>query len=409
MPDAMWLRAIWILLLAALFFRGKVLYVLLYTLVLTYFISRYTTSRGFAALHCTRQLNNDHAFVGEEIDVTVELSNPSRIPMVWVMASDETTHLLSVTSARKAVVSLGPRQKKSWTYKVAARRRGLHTVGPLHLEAGDAFGLSHLRGRAPVHSRLIVYPRVHALSELGLPSSLPFGEVQTNQRFFDDPAHTVGSRPYQTGDPYKSIHWKVSARTGELYVKEFQPTIAIDTMIFLNLNEEEYEVHLMEYYSELAIEAAASIAYALVKDRQSVGMVTNGRAVSPDEAQGPRPQRVDKPVFIQPRKGSGGVMEILEVLATVECAPSTSLPQLLIDTAPRLNWGATLILVTPVDSPRLIESLLRLRRRGFNLIVLIVGFDPVHKQYLHKPPAPGITFYHVQSPTSLEAMEMRAG
>ena len=164
-----------------------------------------------------------------------------------------------------------------------------------------------------------MYPRIHALEDLGLPSSLPFGEVQTPTRFFDDPAHTIGTRPYQAGDPYKSIHWKVSARAGELYVREYQPTIAVDAFIYLNLNEAEYELHLLEYYSELAIEAAASIGYALVRDRQSVGLVTNGAV----------PGQKDQTVFVQSRKGSGGLTEILEVLATIECVPSITLPQLL--------------------------------------------------------------------------------
>lgn len=68
-----------------------------------------------------------------------------------------------------------------------------------------------------------------------------------------------------------------------------------------------------------------------------------------------------------------------------------------------------MILITPVDSPRLIETVLRLCRQGFHLIVLIIGLDPVHKEYLHRPPAPGITFYHVQSPSELKTLQARAG
>lgn len=397
--DSLWRIGIWSLFIAALFLRGKVLYVMLYALVATYFLSRAMANRSFAGLQVTRELSADRAFVGERVDVTVSVTNTTRLPVVWLLANDEVTHLVNVVSPRRAVLSLSARETKRWTYGVVARRRGLHTFGPLHLEAGDAFGLAHLRGGSYLQSRLIVYPRIHALEELGLPSSLPFGEVQTSTRFFDDPAHTIGTRPYQAGDPYKSIHWKVTARAGELYVREYQPTIAVDSYIYLNLNEGEYELHMLEYYSELAIEAAASIGYALARNRQSVGLVTNG---SVDGKEG-------QTVFVQSRKGSGGLTEILEVLATIECSPSMTLPQLLAETTPRLGWGATLILITPVDSPLLIETLLRLRRQGFHLIVLIVGLDPVHKQYLHRPLAPGITFYHVQSPSQLKAIHTRAG
>lgn len=405
-PDVVWRRAIWLLLAAALIFKGKILYVLLYTLILGYSLSRRLLHRGFNAIRCTRDLSVDHVFLGEEAEVVVNLENRSRIPLPWVLASDETTHNVSVVQQRRAVVSLGSRQKKSWTYRVVAKRRGIHPIGPIHLEAGDALGLGHVHGRVNIRSPLIVYPRIHRLEDLGLPSTLPFGEMHTVKRFFDDPAHTIGARQYQPGDPFKNIHWKVTARTGDLHVKEYQPTVAIDTMLFLNLNESDYEVHLFEHYSELAIEAAASIGYNLVHRRQSIGLVTNGAA--PDEQSGHPAERsgseAREALFVHPRKGGGGLMRILEVLATVQCKPGMDFTELLANTTPRLNWGATLILITPVDTPEFIRTLLNLRRAGFNVIVIIVGFDPLHPQYLHRPPAPGMTFYHVRSPSELEAV-----
>lgn len=404
-PDALWRRGIWLLLVAALLFKGKILYVLLYTLSIGYVLSRHLLQRGFNAIRCTRDMSVSHVFLGEEAEVTVNIENRSRIPLAWVMASDETTHNVNATLHRRAVVSLGPRQKQRWTYRVVARRRGIHPIGPIHIEAGDAFGIGHAHGRVDIRSPLTVYPRIHKLEDLGLPSTLPFGEMRTVRRFFDDPAHTIGTRQYQPGDPFKNVHWKVTARTGELHVKEYQPTVAIDTMIFLNLNESEYEVHLFDHYSELAIEAAASIGYDLVQRRQAIGLVTNGSTAQQSFAPASSDKLPDA-LFIHPRKGGAGLMRILEVLATVECAPSAPFPQLLSNTTPRLNWGATLILITPIDTPELIQTLLNLRRSGFHLIVIVVGFAPLHPQYLHRPLAPGITFYHVRSPSELEAVGM---
>lgn len=405
-PDVLWRRGIWILLLAALFFKGKILYVLFYTLLLTYTLSQSLLNRGFNALQARRELSVERIFLGEEVDVKVKLENPTRIPLVWVLASDETTHQLNVTTAKRAVVSLGPRQRREWTYRVVGRQRGIHTLGPLHLEAGDAFGIAHLQGRAQILSPLVVYPRIHNIADLGLPSTLPFGDVQTAKRFFDDPAHTIGTREYQPGDPFKSVHWKVTARTGDLHVKEYQPTIAVDTVLFLNLNEPEYEVHLLDHYSELAIEVAASIGYDWVQKRQSVGLATNGsHPLEANEETMPGGIRaIEQTIYIPPRKGGGGLMQILDVLATVQCAPATPFVQLVSRMTPRLNWGATLILITPVDSPELLALVFSLRRSGFNVIIVVVGFAPIHTEYLHRPPAAGITLYHVRSPSELEAM-----
>lgn len=400
-PERMWRRGIWILLLLALFFKGKLLYVILYALVLTYFVSRWLLNRGFQAIHCKRDVSVDHVFLGEEVAVSVELRNLSRIPIAWVMATDETSHEVSVTDQRRAVMSLGPQEKKRWTYRISGRRRGIHYVGPLRLEAGDPFGVGHVLGRVELRTPIVVYPRVHPMEELGLPSTLPFGDLQTTKRFFDDPAHAIGARKYEPGDPFKSVHWKITARTGELHVKEYQPTISVDTVLFLNLNESEYEVHLLEFYSELAIEVAASIAYQLVQQRQPVGFVTNGAGPENAGDKAAADTRQSSGIHIYPQKGGAGLMRILEVLATIRCAPATPFPQLLSETASRLSWGATLILVTPVDSPELMRTLLKLRKAGFHLIVIIVGLAPVHPEYLHRSLTSGITFYHVRSPSEL--------
>ena len=98
--EALWRAGIWILLIAALFLRGKVLYVMLYASVATYFLSRYIANRSFAALQFTRDLSAERAFVGERIDVTVSVTNPSRLPVVWLLVSDEVTHLVNVVSPR---------------------------------------------------------------------------------------------------------------------------------------------------------------------------------------------------------------------------------------------------------------------------------------------------------------------
>jgi uncharacterized protein (DUF58 family) len=402
-----WKRAMLLLLFLALFFKGKVIYVLLYTVALTYYLSGFLLRKGFEGLSARRHLESDHVFLGEEVLVQIELENTTNIPLVWVLCNDQTPHDVNVISKRRSVLSLGPKAKGLFTYKVQGRKRGVYKLGPVQVEAGDPFGIDTKRGIMDITHSLVVYPRIRSLQEFQLPSKLPFGEVKTAQRLFEDPARTIGARPYEPGDPYKRLHWKLTAKTGQLQVKEYQPSIALETMIFLNLDAEDYSVHLFDHYSELAVEVAASVGYHLLQQRQSVGMMTNGTDPfesehTPSAEQPEIPIRSERVIHIPSRKGSEGLMRTLKLLACIQCKPGPGFVEMVGEGSRHLNWGSTLVLITPKDTEELINLIFVLRRSGYHIIVLVVAEEVQHKQFLHQSPEAGIQFYHIRSGGELE-------
>lgn len=394
-----WRQCLLFLFFAALFFRGKMIYVALYTLAIVFFASRYMLRYTFRQLKARRRLSESRLFLGEEVEIALELENPTLAPVVWVMATEELPPAIMAGKRKQGVLSLGPRQKATWRYTLSGRSRGVHRVGPLLLESGDPFGLETVRGQMGLIDQLIVYPKIRPLARLGLPSKLPFGEIRTAQRFFEDPARTIGVREYAPGDSFNRIHWKLSARAGQMFVKEYQPTIALETAIFLNLNETEYDLHLIEFYSELAIETAASIAYYLNAQRQNAGLMTNGA----DPLAGPHDQRPAGFITLPAHKGAGHLMAILELLAKIRLAAGAPFVSILMEAASRLPWGATLIVVTPKDPPELVDALFRLRQAGYNVAVVVVG-RVQHEDFLHRLPESGLVFYQVRSETELDGL-----
>ncbi len=102
------------------------------------------------------------------------------------------------------------------------------------------------------------------------------GTLRHHQPIFEDPSRIFGKRPYVSGDSLRRVDWKATASTGQLQVKLFEPSIALETEIFLDLNTEAYEFHSRASATELAIVVTASLANWVVRARQSVGLVTNG-------------------------------------------------------------------------------------------------------------------------------------
>jgi uncharacterized protein (DUF58 family) len=172
----------------------------------------------------------------------------------------------------------------------------------------------------------------------------------------------AGVRAYASGDSLRRIHWKASAHEGTLLVKKFQPAIALNVAIVLDLDRGAYPLNSMVGSSEWAIIIAASIAGYAAGQRQPVGLLTNGVDSVTEQPTQPIPMR----------QGQGHLTSILTALARVQIADAETplarwLPRRIAD----LEWGATLIVVTPKLDENTLWVLHEAYRRGSNVVVLV--------------------------------------
>jgi uncharacterized protein (DUF58 family) len=202
------------------------------------------------------------------------------------------------------------------------------------------------------------------LYKLGLPTRSPLAALPAKSPLFEDPARISGVRDYQRGDSPRRIHWTATASAGRLLVKKYQPAIARETLICLDLDTESYEARQRYVASELAITAAASVAsHIVVQEGLPAGLVT--------EAHDPLLEDQTR-FFLPPRSERGHLMGLLEVLARVQLGTNSSFTDVLRRASVRLPWGATLLVITGRESPPLMETLIYLRNAGFAVALLVV-------------------------------------
>jgi uncharacterized protein (DUF58 family) len=180
------------------------------------------------------------------------------------------------------------------------------------------------------------------------------------------------------GDSLRRVDWKSTATTGQLQVKLFEPSIALETLIFLDLNSEDYHYRQRIDSTELAIIIAASVAAWIAGKNQTVGLKVNGRD----------PLMTDSlPQYIPPRKGQAHLMRILETLARVQMTEASSLAMMVQQQRYHLSWGTTLIVITGQVSDALLDELYQARRAGQNTVLILAG--PVgHVQEITRRAAP---------------------
>jgi hypothetical protein len=411
-------------LLVAFFLQVDFIFYVVYVCLGLYAWNRWHTPRILNGVRAWRTYS-DHAFWGEAVSVTVHLANNGRLAIPWLQLHESVAIELAADQTGGRVITLPGRADYEFSYVVHAHRRGYYRLGPLLLKTSDLFGFFPEQSGALRPDYLTVYPRIWPISQLGLPSRLPFGTIASHQRLFEDPARPMGTRPFRSGDSLRQINWKASAHsagsaqsshTRHLLVKTFEPAISLETAVLLNLHLGDYVRRDRRYTIEWAIEVAASLAAHLINLRQPVGLISNG--IDPlyrldghdprfDEVSG-RLVRQDGraqsllPPAIAPRPGRPHLMKILERLARLEAEETIPLAEWATTACLNLSWGVTILVITPTGSEAICHALHRLVRTGFNPILLAVEPDREFNLVRERARRLGFAAYHVLENRDLE-------
>ena len=160
------------------------------------------------------------------------------------------------------------------------------------------------------------------------------------------------------------MDWKSTAATGHLQVKLFEPSIALETFIFLDLNSDDYQLRSRFDASELAIVIAASLAAWITEKHQAVGLRVNGKDPL---------SSASLPPALPLNKGRANLMRILETLARVELIDASALTAQIQHQRYHLPWGTTLIVITGQASQALLDELYQARRSGQDTLLILAG------------------------------------
>jgi uncharacterized protein (DUF58 family) len=279
-------------------------------------------------------------------------------------------------------------------YRLTAERRGAYDFGPVLLSSGDIFGFRTRLLEVAAQQTVLVYPRLVPLARIPLRVARPGGELLGERRIVEDPLRLAGVRDYKPGDPVRHIHWKSSARVGQLQTKVFEPAASQHLVIFLNGQtlEHAYEGVLGDYF-ETAIMVAASLANAGLEARHPVGLFTNNSVRDAS-------RRVRLPVS----RHNSQMVRLLETLAQMTHFTLMPLDQLLRLEAPNLPFGASLVAVSAIASEAILTALIDLRAAG-HPVALIVVCEPNRAPSVALPE--DIPVYFVtENWTELEALEL---
>lgn len=338
-------------------------------------------------LDVERETLSHRATVGEHARERIAIRNRWLLPKLWVELRDDSD---LPHHGAGFVASLAGRERGRWLARTLCTRRGRFRLGPATLVSGDPFGIVRLGRRVPSTSEVLVYPQTVDLPDFKLPGAdLPGGQA-TRARTLNVSPNVATVREYAPGDSMNRIHWRSTARTGRLIVKDFELDPSADVYLVLDMQEravvrdtrapahtiEEIDERilgpwwtrtprarpdlsaLLDSTEELAVTATASLARTLLSQNRVVGMVAWGQhhEVLPAE------------------RGGRQLLKILEALAVLRAHSPRPLAEVLVAESARFGRNCSLVVITASLDERWLGALQQHLYRGVRAAVVFV--DP---------------------------------
>jgi uncharacterized protein (DUF58 family) len=150
-------------------------------------------------------------------------------------------------------------QASNLTYQTSCDRRGVYTFAPIRLRSRGPFGLFQTRRTLTVPGQILIYPAYYPLKRLRVFEKREFAEQSALR--LGRGSQVIGTREYRPGDSLRQIHWRSTARTGQLVVKEFSDdeqqafTVVLDLQVGVTPDQGKFSPF------ETAIRLAASLGY----------------------------------------------------------------------------------------------------------------------------------------------------
>jgi len=362
----------------------------IYAFLLLLILSHVSSVAWLARLDCSRVLSSTKVCQGDSVKVEVTVCNLRGWPIPWIFLEDLYPASCHRRGPNTRLAILMPGHEVTFQYELTFPKRGYHRIGPLIMESGDLFGLQRRFRTGEQQDYVSVLPTVAYIDTFNVASKRPQGPVKTANKIYEDLSLLNGVREYELGDPLNRIHWKSSARTGELFTKLFDPTSVQGGTLILDFHGDSFVAETADRRQELSITVTASIAYLLQASGEQVGMITNGLDAAEQAQWEVSSSKVEakedleesimgesvssriRPMQVLTQRSLIQAQQIIENLARIIPGRGLDCTQLLLEEFRGLPRDATLLPVVPYMSESLAMMLGEMKLSGFSVTVFFI-------------------------------------
>jgi uncharacterized protein (DUF58 family) len=319
------------------------------------FIAAWLWSRSLAKeIQLRRETRLSWVQVGGHIEERLTLSNTSLFPAPFIQFIDHST--MPDFNAGKST-SIGAGGIDQWTVSTLCTQRGMFSLGDAQVITGDPFNIFEVTLHASQRTSILVLPQPATLPDFSIAPAGLLGEGQPRRNAPQQTLHASAVREFAEGDSTRLIHWPTTARTQKTFVRLMESAPEGNWFILLDLDKNNMHGKGWDSIEEQSVSLAASLADLGLRERKSVGLISNGEELA----------------WIAPQKGEVQKWEILQALAVAQ--PSRlPLASLFDKMQTSLGKHHSLLIITACTQVNWIKSLPLLVKRGILPTVFLM--DP---------------------------------
>lgn len=247
----------------ALFSGGNLPYSIFYCLLLVLILTGIYTYFVRKSLNIDVASNKEEIIAGQNNSIMIKVYNDSIFPISYIEI--ENSLLKEVMKRyRGDIVSININSNKFIKKDINISIRGEYSLGSTTSVVSDIFGIFTWKNKYE-HKKIIkVYPKIYSLRNIKIRGAnlREFNTKAIMKELNKGPEslETIKNiREYRIGDSYRRVNWKVTAKHGKLFVKEYESSESPRIHVFLDLREDafpfdkegEYEEALVEFFLSL--------------------------------------------------------------------------------------------------------------------------------------------------------------
>ncbi len=234
--------------------------------------------RGQYRLGTSRIIRPPRVPAGHTATVTLRLENVSRAATGLLLAEDAVPYALGARP-RYVLDTIERNGTRELTYPLRSDVRGKFEIGPLQLRVADAFGLVEVSRSLSGRTMFIVTPRVVPLARTVISRSWA-GEGEGRARLASMAGEDdVIPRAYRDGDELRRVHWRSTARYGELMVRREEQRWRNRATVLLDGRSISHMGTGAGSSFEMAVSAAASVGVHVSQEGLTGQFITESEVI----------------------------------------------------------------------------------------------------------------------------------
>lgn len=204
--------------------------------------------------------------VGDSTSITIIVENLGLIPTPYVLVESKILRSL-VQGYRGNLIFLGI-DKSIWiNNEISFTRRGVYDFGNISLEVNDLFCIFKSVKNIHKDLEIKVYPKVHDLNKINLTGRDSYENLINSRSGIEDLTLIRDIRKYNMGDNLKKVHWKLSAKHGEMYVKNFDTISGQECNLFINMHIDNFRNDISGIIEEDMVDFTVSLTKYMMNNR----------------------------------------------------------------------------------------------------------------------------------------------